>query len=187
MASPKSVRRQNDKHGYLTGILVFAAAIVFGLFVLPRFGGGPKSALIGKQAPDFILPVIYGQGRGDKVRLSDHQGRVVVLDFWASWCGPCRRQTPIVDRVAKTFENQPVTVLGIASSDREEAAQGFLEKQGVSYRSLYDEDNVASAAFGVSVLPTLVVIDKSGSVTWLASRLVSQGELEELVRKALEP
>jgi len=164
---------------------VFAVAIIFGLFILPRLGGGAKSPLVGRQSPDFILPVIHGEGLGQSVRLSDQQGRVVVLDFWASWCGPCRRQTPIIDSVAQSFAGQPVTVLGVASSDDEASAKGFLAEQGVSYRSLIDADGTASRAFGVSVLPTLVVIDKTGSVTSFASRVVGKRELVEIVEKAL--
>jgi thiol-disulfide isomerase/thioredoxin len=185
---PKSAppsRRHDARQAWSSGLLVFAVAIIFGLFVLPRLGGGAKSPLVGRQAPDFILPVIYGQGLGPNVRLSDQQGRVVVLDFWASWCGPCRRQTPIVDAVAKSFANKPVTVLGVASSDDEASAKGFLAEQGVSYGSLIDADGTAGRAFGVSVLPTLVVIDKTGSVASFSARVVGQRELVEIVEKAL--
>jgi thiol-disulfide isomerase/thioredoxin len=187
MAKSRAQGKAYDpKQAWTTAALVFAVAIFFGLFVLPRLSGGPKSPLVGKQAPDFILPVIYGQGIGENVRLSDQQGRVVVLDFWASWCGPCRRQTPIVDSVAKAFAGKAVTVLGVASSDEQSAAQAFLTEQGVSYRSLIDTDGMASRAFGVSMLPTLIVVDKTGSVTMFAARVVGQRELVDVVEKALK-
>lgn len=166
------------------GILALVAAI-FGYAVLPYMDPG-RSRLSGKPAPDFTLEVISGAEAGNRIQLSALRDHVVVLDFWASWCGPCRQQAPIIERVSQKFAAEGVRVLGVNTSDRIEPAQDYLQSAGLSYPSVIDKTGEVSHAFGADALPTLVVIDKKGNVRSVQARVVPEHELTALIAGALK-
>jgi thiol-disulfide isomerase/thioredoxin len=164
---------------------VLALGAVLGFTILPMFHP-PRSKLVGLPAAGFTLPVMTGGSPGSRVRLADLRGKVVVIDFWASWCAPCRAEAPVVDRVARRHDGKGVVVLGIATSDDDWGrAVQFAESQGISYATLFDSGDHVASAFRVRELPTLVVIDRSGVITAVRSRMVHEDELEALVKDAL--
>jgi cytochrome c biogenesis protein CcmG/thiol:disulfide interchange protein DsbE len=181
-------RRADDpKTGYLVAALVLGFSLFMGLFVLPYLGAkkAEKSALVGLPAPDFVLPFASLAERGKSQRLSDLQGTAVVLDFWASWCGPCRAQSPVLERVAKSFGADKLRVLGVGTSDERESIARFLERKPLGYPSVFDDQDVASSLYRVQGLPTLVVVDKTGTVRAVSSGFTDEGELTRLVGDAL--
>jgi thiol-disulfide isomerase/thioredoxin len=180
----KSGRSLPPKEGWWTAVLVLVVALLFGLVVLPSLDKKQGSKLLGEAAPDFALPVIYGGDAGDRVRLADLKGKAVVLDFWASWCGPCQAQAPIMDKVARAYEGKGVIVLGVNTSDESESALQFLRSRNIGYASVLDEANRTATEYGVRQLPTMVVIDRSGRVTAVRSRVVREQELTELIEEA---
>ena len=182
MVTSKAKPTQDPRQAWVLGGVAIALILLFGLVVLPYADPG---ATRGKAASDFSLEVIYGGEPGNRIRLSDLKGKVVVLDFWASWCQPCRAQTPIVDSVAKKFEAKDVMVVGVNTSDRRELAEAYLKEHPVSYASVIDEEGATSEAFGVSQLPTIVVLDRTGKITFSRAQVVSAQMLSELVSEAL--
>lgn len=173
--------------GYLVAGLVLAFSLFMGLVALPYLGArsAETSPLVGKPAPDFLLPYVSPRERGREQRLSDLQGKVVVLDFWASWCVPCRAQTPVLERVASQLGPDKLLVLGVGTSDERGAIARFLDEHPPGYASVYDDQGMASSAYRVQGLPTLVVIDRDGTVRALATGLADEAELGRLVRDAL--
>lgn len=166
---------------FVPALVLFAAA-AFGLLALPHLA--PK-----RLAEDFLLPKLDPRGGASpgKVRLSDLQGSGVILDFWASWCVPCRAQAPIVDRVAKSHKARGLVALGVVSGDAPEDAAAFLAQHPVSYDSVIDDQGQATRAFHVNSLPTLVAIDAKGEVKAVRKGLVSEKELSALVEAILPP
>ena len=164
---------------------VVSIAVVLGITILPMFRP-PRSKLIGLPAPVFTLAVMSGGETGSRVRSSDLRGKVVVVDFWASWCAPCRAEAPLIDRVASKHDAKDVVVLGIATSgDDWQRAVEFATSHGLRYTTLFDDGDHVAAAFRVQVLPTLVVLDRAGVVTAVRPRMVQEDEIESLVAEAL--
>jgi cytochrome c biogenesis protein CcmG, thiol:disulfide interchange protein DsbE len=188
LTSQRPGKKKSDAQtGTWVAGLVFFGAILFGLFVLPHLGGPRKNnQLQGSQAPDFALPVINAQFSKPMLHLSDLDGKVVILDFWASWCGPCRQQAPIVERVAKKYEAQGVTLIGIATSDRRSNVEAYARAYPSSFPAIFDEDENVARAYGALALPTLAVLDKRGKIVALRSGLMRESQLSSLVEAALQ-
>ncbi|HEY6727782.1 MAG TPA: TlpA disulfide reductase family protein [Polyangiaceae bacterium] len=166
---------------WVLGLLVLGLVLMFAFIVLPYVDPGKK---VDVTAPDFTLPVIHGAGAGQPMRLSALAGKVVVLDFWASWCGPCKKQMPILDRVAQDYAETGVTFLGVSTDTEADAALAFLKATPVSYSSVLDLTGEVSRDFGVTGLPTLVIIDAQGKVTHNDARLVGERSLRDLIEAA---
>ena len=111
------------------GVLVLAA--VLGYAILPLFNT-PKSKLIGYPAAMFTLPVMAGGEPGSRVSLRDLRGKVVVLDFWASWCAPCRAEAPVIDRVARRHDGKGVVVLGVTTNDDDWQRAAYCDHRGTA-------------------------------------------------------
>lgn len=170
-------------------LVALMLALVAGFALVPRLFSARQPAMVGKEAPDFTLPVVANApteaGSHDKMTLSDLRGRAVVLDFWATWCGPCRVEAPIVNKVAARFRDRGLVTVGVNTSDEESLAAPWVKRNGISFPIVYDEKNQAARAFGVDNLPTLVVISKSGKIVAMRTGVTDDSELEALIRQAL--
>lgn len=166
----------------LIGLVLLVSAF-FGYTILPMLS--PSKQRVGKTAPDFALPVIHGGEAGNRVKLSDLQGRAVLLDFWASWCVPCRQQAPIVDRIAQRYDENDVVVLGVNTGESQEVATEYAKKAGLGYTSVWDTGRVAME-YGASVLPTIVVIDRKGRILTKQSGVTGERALREMLHEALQ-
>jgi thiol-disulfide isomerase/thioredoxin len=172
------------------GTVGFVAALMVGLATLPRLLRAPDPALVGQQAPDFVLSVVANAApSGDDpshLRMSDLRGQAVLLDFWATWCGPCRAEAPIVDALARRWKDRGVAVVGV---DTDTPDQGdprvFAQQYGLSYPVVRDSSGDASRRYGIDGLPTLVVVSRTGRVVAIRTGLTDGGELDRLVRQAL--
>lgn len=162
--------------------VVLAVSLFFGLVILPQVRGS-SDRLVGVEAPDFSLPVLSGGEPDNRLRLANLRGKPVVIDFWASWCPPCRAQAPVLDAFSRKH-GEAVVVLGINTSDEPAKAIAFLKSRGVSYTSVSDDDGAVGRAYGAETLPTLVMINKVGQITAVRRGLVSAEELDELFKAA---
>jgi cytochrome c biogenesis protein CcmG, thiol:disulfide interchange protein DsbE len=186
--SPMTDKKTADvrQGAWMLGAL-FVFVILVGYAVLPMFNP-TRSKLIGLPAPVFTLPVMVNGEPGSRVSIADLRGKVVVLDFWASWCPPCRAQAPVIDKVARKHDGKGVVVLGVSTSGDDWAeAVRFAQSHNLSYANLYDENSAVSKAYRVQSLPTLVVLDTGGNISAVRTRPVNEEELESLVVAARSP
>lgn len=129
-----------------------------------RFGTDPTvvdSPLIGQPVPDVTLPYLEQQGR---LSLRSLEGRIMVVNFWASWCVPCRNEHEDLISTAEAYADRGVVVLGIVYQDRPEQAVAFLDDLGRGYDHLTDPDAAAAIDFGVFGIPETYFIDPGGTV-----------------------
>ncbi len=164
-------------------VLIALSALV-GLAVLPRLAPGGHD-LQGKPAPDVTLPIAANGDAGARMQLSELKGQPVILDFWASWCGPCAIQAPILERVAQRYQKKGLVVLGVNVDDPPAVARQYALQKGLSYPIVLDEGRDASGHYGVDKLPTLVVIDREGKVAAYLTALVDEASLDEIVAALL--
>jgi len=130
----------------------FAALIT----ALPLFAGVDTSS----PAPDFTLQAQSGK----PVELAQLKGQVVMLNFWASWCGPCRQEMPLLDSIYKKYGKAGFTMLGVNVEPDSKAANDWLKQTPVTFPILYDTDSKVSKLYGVSGMPSTVIVDRKGTV-----------------------
>jgi thiol-disulfide isomerase/thioredoxin len=144
------------------------------------YGGGKKSSLAGKPAPAFQVKSLDGAAYD----LSALKGKVVLLDFWATWCGPCRKEIPGIERLHREFKDQGLVVIGMNVGEERETVEGFLKMAAVSYPVVLTADTNVVAAYEVNAFPTYVVIGRDGIVTAYQVGGAGEQALRDLLGKA---
>ena len=135
------------------------ALLAYGFTTDPR---AIPSILTGKPAPDFSLTLFDGR----TIRLSDFRGKVVFLNFWASWCPPCRAEARLLEQAWRRYKDHGVVFLGVDIQDKEEAARGFIQEFGITYINGRDPQNRIAIDYGVYGIPETFFIDKDGRITY---------------------
>ncbi len=148
-------------------------------------GGGEHHGLIGNPAPSFSLDLLAG----GKIDLAQHKGKdIVVLDFWATWCGPCVKAMPTLIEVTDKFKDQNVVFYAVNLREDNSKVTNFLKKKGFDTNVLLDKTGSAANAYGAQAIPQTVIIDKAGNVqavhVGLAPNLkqLLTGELEKILK-----
>jgi len=114
-------------------------------------------------APDFSLP----DKSGSMVSLQDFDGQVVLINFWASWCGPCREEMPLLEALHKRYESLGFTMVGVNVEEDSAAAEKFLQGTSVSFPILFDRANSVSKLYDVIAMPSSVIVGRDGTVRYI--------------------
>ena len=172
-----------NQKGFWVGVGIL---LVFGLARVVLMHAGAQEGVIGNKAPSFELKSITG----DTVKLADMEGKVVLLDFWAVWCGPCRKSMPFFQELQDKYGKDGLEVVGVHVEDRmpppDEVAE-YLAKLGVTYTNLVstaDTDN----EFMIFAMPTTYLVDREGVIIKRHigfNPATAPAELEEYVRSLL--
>ncbi|MFI4879480.1 MAG: TlpA family protein disulfide reductase [Steroidobacterales bacterium] len=133
----------------------FAALAAALVLSVPAWAFAP-----GAPAPQFSLAARGGQN----VSLAQYKGQVVMLNFWASWCGPCRQEMPLLESIYKKYNKLGFTMLGVNVEPDSNAANAWLKETPVSFPILYDTQSKVSKLYDVAGMPTSVIIDRAGKV-----------------------
>jgi thiol-disulfide isomerase/thioredoxin len=180
-----------NKNLFLAAVTLFLYVAVGGKLVSgqqdadhpgsPSTSSGPERGVL---APDFSLKVV--DGRGKAMRLSALQGKAVLLNFWATWCGPCKIEMPWLAELQKKYGPQGLQVIGVAMDDAgEKDISRFARKMGVNYPVLQGTEGVADLYGGLEGLPVSFFIDRSGKVSDKIVGLVSESVIEDAIKKSL--
>ncbi len=163
---------------------LYRIAVPAGLSRVERFGApappSPGDALVGKPAKDFTLSTLAGT----RVTLSKLRGKVVVLDFWATWCGPCRRWMPIVAKLEGELKGRDVRFYAVNLRDPAAKVRSFLQETKTTVPVLLDPDGKIGELYGAASIPLTVVIGRDGKVSGTLLGLHPEDDLRAALRKA---
>jgi cytochrome c biogenesis protein CcmG, thiol:disulfide interchange protein DsbE len=145
---------------------------------------GGKHPLIDNPAPAFDLPA---QSGGKRASLEKAQGKVVLVDFWATWCGPCRASFPKYEAIAKKFEDD-VVVIGISEDDEADGIADFAKETGATFTLAWDSQKSVAGSYKPDSMPTSFIVDKNGLVRFVHSgfRAGEEKEIEAQVKSLIE-
>jgi cytochrome c biogenesis protein CcmG, thiol:disulfide interchange protein DsbE len=166
----------------ICGVLALFALLAYGLASNEPDAKIEESLARGERepAPALRLPRLSGAGQ---VELADYRGKLVVLNFWASWCEPCRAESPLLQRWHERISRRGGTVLGVDVLDVSSDAREFVREYGLTYPMLRDRDGDSQADFGVVAYPETVVIDTQGRIA-----AIERGPVDDRwMRRNVEP
>ncbi len=164
----------------LTGLVILLIGVNIWWFGLRQ---PPTSPIVGAQAPALSLVTLVEGKAGPRMSLEDVKGKVVLLDFWATWCGPCKKQMPALEKLSQEIPDEEFVVLSVnmdktAWSTRVRQVASFVQSRNVHFPIVLD-DGSASRAYQVQRIPTLILIDRAGNVAKVHTGLASEQELRQ--------
>ncbi|MBA1148101.1 TlpA family protein disulfide reductase [Ectothiorhodospiraceae bacterium WFHF3C12] len=161
--------------------MIFAGYRALAVIMLAlAFSGAALALSKNEPAPGFTLK----SNSGDNVKLSELRGQVVMVNFWASWCGPCRQEMPLLDALHQRYKSLGFTVLGVNVEEDPAAARDLLDEVPVSFPILFDSSNRVSEAYEVDAMPSTVILDRDGNVRYIHKGYVpgDENKYQEVVR-----
>ena len=167
----KLSRHMKAWHGMIAVVVLATSAVSAGL----------KQS----SAPDFTLK----SNEGENIRLSEYRGEVVLINFWASWCGPCRQEMPVLSELHDKYHALGFTVLGVNVEADTRKARKLLQDLPVSFPVVFDSDSVVSKQYNVVAMPSTVLVDRDGIMRYLHKGYkpgledVYQQQVRDLVRE----
>lgn len=160
------------------GQIIFSSLLLFSSHSL-------MAAALQDPAPDFTLKSLSGEN----LKLSELRGEVVMVNFWASWCGPCRQEMPLLDQLYKRYQPMGFTILGVNVEEDAGVAKKVLQELPVSFPILFDQTNKISELYQVSAMPSTFLVDRDGKLRYLHKGYQPgyeeqyQAQIRELIRE----
>jgi thiol-disulfide isomerase/thioredoxin len=184
--SPDQPSSKGTRNPLILVVVAFVAAsmLYFGYHQARRTGAGSSPRLTQSSlAPDFSLESLDGSS----LRLSDLRGKAVLLNFWATWCGPCKIEMPWFVDLQKQYGSQGLQIVGVAMDDASKEDIGkFAKDMGVNYPILIGKESVGDQYGGVPALPESFLISRDGKIVDKIIGLRGKAEIEDAVKKALD-
>ncbi len=136
------------------------AGLVFSIFAAASLA---SSGMEGQMAPDFVLK----SSSGENLRLSEYRGDVVMINFWATWCGPCRQEMPLLDELYARYQRVGFNLLGVNIDDDSQRAMRMVDELGIRFPVLFDERKEVSELYNVEAMPATILVDREGNVRYV--------------------
>jgi len=156
-----------------TFLAVLGVLAVVGLLTYGLLSKGTTKISVGDPVPDKVLPRLPGPGRAS---IADYRGHWVLVNLWASWCGPCGEEAPLLERFYRRERRHNATVLGINVQDNRDDAVAFLRKHGTTFPELRSIGDERTAAFGSNGVPENFLVDPKGRLA-----VIWRGEVDERI------
>ena len=167
-------------------VVLFSTMIIAGSLMenKPENNSSNTNCFVNDKAPDFALKSVDGK----VVKLSDYKGKVIILDFWATWCPPCRKGIPDLISIQNEYKND-VVIIGV-SLDGDKTIKDvpdFIKQYGINYPIVYGDEKIVTAYGGIQAIPTAFVIDKKGNIVdqhvGLVDKSIYVNKITELLKK----
>jgi cytochrome c biogenesis protein CcmG/thiol:disulfide interchange protein DsbE len=142
-------------------------------------GAGPE---VGSAAPDFSLPALDGHG---DVRLADFRGRPVIVNFWASWCNPCRQEFPLLQQALRDHRGERLAVIGVTFRDIPDDSRNFVSQMKATWTQAVDDDQAVAKAYGVRSIPLTFFVRADGTIAARVFGFTSEAALADPLAKLL--
>ena len=143
---------------------------------------GADAPEVGAPAPDFTLPALDGD---DDVRLADFRGRPVIVNFWASWCNPCRQEFPLLQQALRDHRADRLAVIGVTFRDIPDDSREFVSKMKATWTQAVDDDRTVAKAFGVRSIPLTFFVRPDGAIAARVFGFTSEAALADPLAKLL--
>ncbi|MBS2969459.1 thiol-disulfide oxidoreductase ResA [Metabacillus sp. KIGAM252] len=157
-------------------LFVLAAALAYTLY--SNFFANKERVKVGSEAPDFVVTDL----EGERHQLSEYRGKGVLLNFWGTWCEPCKREMPYMDNQYDHYKNLGVEIIAVNIAESDVAVNSFAKQYGLTFPIGIDKDRQILDEYGVKPLPTTFLIDKTGKVT----NIVKGQQTERNIRDMME-
>jgi cytochrome c biogenesis protein CcmG, thiol:disulfide interchange protein DsbE len=181
---PHESEPERDRESNIAAIAIVLIAGAIALFAWAWSNERGDSAsgdsvAIGRPAPDFALPDLDG----NEVALSDFRGQVVLINFWATWCPPCRAEMPEMEMVYRSNRDDGFEILGVDQREDIELVRSFIDERGFSWVFVLDEDFDVSREYAAYSIPRSILVDRDGTVAHIWTGALTRSALERQLRE----
>jgi cytochrome c biogenesis protein CcmG/thiol:disulfide interchange protein DsbE len=162
-------------------VVIFLILALFGYALFGHKETEKISPLVGNRAPDFTLKLTDGK----KISLSDLRGKTVLLNFWASWCMPCREEAPVLEETWQKYKNKDVVFLGVNIWDESSNADSYIEKFGGGYPQGTDSQEEIQVDYGIGGVPETFFISPTGIIMDKYNGALTEDAIDYYIQKAM--
>lgn len=162
-----------DKRKLIRVVVLAIIALALGSAFYTAWSNDHSPVQVGQKAPDFSLTTLTGE----QVRLSDYEGKGVFINFWASWCAPCKEEMPDMEKQYQQMKDEGIEILAINFAQAEVVVSSFVNQMGLSFPILLDTDKAVSDRYGINPLPSSFFIDKDGIVVAKQEWMLTEQEI----------
>ena len=184
----KQQQKQRSQRYTFAGIVLFIVGVMLLLWMALQSNNSqsiaqsvPQVPEQGKPAPDFSSPALSG----GEIALADYTGKVVIVNFWATWCPPCKAEMPGINDFYETHQEEGLVVLAVNAEESESEVRPFIEASGFTFPVLLDPAGSIVNQYQIHNFPTTIIIDRNGVVRHIQVGMISEEELETAVAPLL--